>query len=46
MNENLNIITYAVKLIIKATLLAARFAGRVRKQSLKRLAVMDTASKT
>jgi hypothetical protein len=41
MNKNLDIITYAVSLIIKAVIMAARFSGRVRKRSLKRLAAMD-----
>jgi len=41
MNKNLDIITYAVSLIVKATLFAARFSGRVRKRSLKRLAATD-----
>ena len=45
MNKNLDIITYAVSLIVKATLMAARFSGRVRKRSLKRLAAMDTDAK-
>jgi len=38
MAKNLDIINAAVSLIIKAALLAARFSGRVRKRSLKRLA--------
>jgi len=46
MNKNLDIITYAVSLIVKAALLAARFSGRVRKRSLKRLAAMDADAKT
>ena len=45
MNKNLDIITHAVSLIVKAVLLAARFSGRVRKRSLKRLAAMDTDAK-
>jgi len=45
MNKNLDIITYAVTFIIKAALMAARFSGRVRKRSLKRLAAMDTDAK-
>ncbi len=40
MTKNLDIISAAVSLIIKAALLAARFSGRVRKRSLKRLAAM------
>jgi len=35
MTNNLDIVTAAVTLIIKAALLAARFSGRVRKRSLK-----------
>ncbi len=45
MNMNLDIITYAVSLIIKAVIMAARFSGRVRKRSLKRLAAMDADAK-
>ncbi len=45
MNKNLDIITYAVSLIIKAVIMAARFSGRVRKRSLKRLAAMDADTK-
>jgi putative transposase len=45
MNENLDIITSAVSLIVKAALIAARFSGRVRKRSLKRLAAMDVGDK-
>ena len=45
MNKNLDVITHAVTLIIKAAILAARFSGRVRKRSLKRLAAMDADSK-
>jgi hypothetical protein len=43
--ENLDILDTAVSLLIRAVLLAARFSGRVRKRSLKRLAVMDTDAK-
>jgi len=46
MNKNLDIISYAVSLIIKAAIIAARFSGRVRKRSLKRLAAMDMTQKT
>jgi transposase InsO family protein len=46
MSQNLDIITYAVSLIVKAILMAARFSGRVRKRSLKRLAAMKTDAKT
>ena len=45
MTKNLDIISAAVSLIIKAALLAARFSGRVRKRSLKRLAAMDMDTK-
>jgi hypothetical protein len=45
MTENLGTINAAVSLLIKAALLAARFSGRVRKRSLKRLAAMDTDAK-
>jgi len=37
MNKNLDVITHAVTLIIKAAIMAARFSGRVRKRSLKSL---------
>ena len=37
MAENLDILNTAVSLLIKAALLAARFAGRVRQRYLKRL---------
>jgi len=45
MTENPGTINAAVSLLIKAALLAARFSGRVRKRSLKRLAAMDTDAK-
>ena len=45
MTKNIDIINAAVELIIKAAILAARFSGRVRKRSLKRLAAMDVESK-
>jgi len=45
MTKNLDIISTAISLIIKAALLAARFSGRVRKRSLKRLAAMDVDTK-
>ncbi len=38
MTKNIDIINAAVALIVKAAILAARFSGRSRKQSLKRLA--------
>ncbi len=45
MDKNLDIITYAVSLIIKAVVMAGRFSGRVRKRSLRRLAAMDADTK-
>ncbi len=45
MNKNLDVIINAATLIIKAAILAARFSGRVRKRSLKRLAAMDADRK-
>ena len=45
MSKNLDVITHAVTLIIKAAIIAARFSGRVRKRSLKRLAAMDVNTK-
>ena len=45
MNKNLEITSCAVSLIVKAALLAARFTGRARKRSLKRLASMDIDAK-
>jgi DNA invertase Pin-like site-specific DNA recombinase len=45
MNRNSDVITHAATLVIKAAILAARFSGRVRKRSLKRLAAMDAARK-
>ena len=45
MDKNLDIITYAVSLIIKAAIIAARFSGKVRKRSLKRLATMEADKK-
>ena len=45
MTKNVDIINAAVALIIKAAVLAARFSGRARKRSLKRLAAMDVDSK-
>jgi hypothetical protein len=45
MAENLDILNAAVSLLIRAALLAARFSGRVRKRSLKRLATMDSDAK-
>jgi transposase InsO family protein len=45
MATNIEIVNAAVTLIIKAALLAARFSGRARKRSLKRLAAMDIDDK-
>jgi len=45
MAENLDILNATVSLLIRAALLAARFSGRVRKRSLKRLAAMDAEAK-
>ncbi len=45
MTNNVDIINAAVSLIIKAALLAARFSGRARKRSLKRLSKMDINDK-
>ena len=45
MSKNIDIISAAVELIIKAAILAASFSGRARKRSLKRLAKMDVDSK-
>ncbi len=45
MSENLDVLNTAISLFIRAVLLAARFSGRVRKRSLKRLAAMDTEAK-
>lgn len=41
MAENLDVLNTAVSLLIRAVLLAARFSGRVRTRSLKRLAARD-----
>jgi len=45
MAENSAVLKTTVSLLIRAVLLAARFSGRVRKRSLKRLAVMDVDAK-
>ena len=45
MADNLELLNTAVSLLIKATLLAARFSGRVRQRYLKRLAARDTDAK-
>ena len=45
MITNIEIVNAAVTLIIKAAILAARFSGRARKRSLKRLSKIDADSK-
>ncbi len=45
MRKNVDVISAAVELIIKAAILAATFSGRARKRSLKRLAKMDIDTK-
>ncbi len=45
MTKNIDTINAAVALIVKAAILAARFSGRARKRSLKRLAAMDIDDK-
>ena len=45
MTTNIEIINTAITLMIKAAILAARFSGRARKRSLKRLAAMDIDDK-
>jgi hypothetical protein len=45
MADNLDLLNTAVSLLIRAALLAARFSGRVRQRSLKRLAARDTDAK-
>jgi transposase InsO family protein len=45
MADNIEILNIAVSLLIKAALLAARFSGRVRQRSLKRLAAKDADAK-
>jgi len=45
MNKNLDVITHAVTLTIKAAIMAGRFSGRVRKRSLRRLAARDVDTK-
>ena len=44
-DKNLDIITHAVSLIVKAVIMASRLSGRARKRSLKRLATMDADTK-
>jgi len=45
MADNLEILNAAVSLLVRAALLAARFSGRVRQRSLKRLASRDVDAK-
>jgi hypothetical protein len=45
MTENLDMLNAAISLLVRAALLAARFSGRVRKRSLKRLASRDADAK-
>ncbi len=45
MHKNLDIITSAVALIIKAVIMAGRFSGTARRRSLNRLAAMDIDEK-
>ncbi|HUU15515.1 MAG TPA: hypothetical protein VMW72_00065 [Sedimentisphaerales bacterium] len=45
MDKNPDITNFAVLLIIKAVVIAARFSGIVRKRSLKRLAAMEVDAK-
>jgi transposase InsO family protein len=45
MATNIEIVNAAITLIVKAAILAARFSGRARKRSLKRLAYMDIDDK-
>ena len=45
MAENLDVLNTAVSLLIRAVLLAARFSGRVRRRSLKRLVAMNADAK-
>ena len=45
MDKNLDILTCAVSLIVKAAIMAGRFSGRARKRSLKRLAGTDADTK-
>ena len=45
MDNNRDTIIFAVSLILKAAVVTAKYSGRVRKRSLKRLAVMDIDEK-
>ncbi len=46
MADNLEILNAAVSLLVRAALLAARFSGRVRQCSIKRLAAKDADART
>ncbi|MCP4452835.1 MAG: hypothetical protein GY809_15345 [Planctomycetes bacterium] len=45
MKHNIEAINYAVSIIFKAAIVAAKYSGRVRKRSLKRLAAMGIDEK-
>jgi len=45
MDKNRDSITFAVSLILRAAIVTAKYSGRVRKRSLKRLAAMDINEK-
>jgi hypothetical protein len=45
MADNIEILNAAVSLLVRAALLAARFSGRMRQRSLKRLAAKDADAK-
>jgi transposase InsO family protein len=45
MDKNRDTIIFAVSLIFRAAIVAAKYSGRVRKRSLKRLAAMDIDEK-
>ena len=44
-NNNRDTITFAVSLILRAAIVAAKYSGRVRNRSIKRLATMDIDEK-
>jgi hypothetical protein len=45
MDKKHDAIAFAASLIFKAVIIAAKYSGRVRKRSLKRLATMDIDEK-
>ena len=45
MDKNHDTITFAVSLIFRAAIVAAKYSGRVRKRSLKRFAAIDINEK-